>query len=75
MEIAQKFLSKIGNCRAFQLDIRNVEKIEELAMLIEKDSGKLDILINNAGGQFPALAKDFSENSWNAVVNTNLNGT
>jgi citronellol/citronellal dehydrogenase len=33
------------------------------------------MLINSAGGQFPQPAIDFSIKGWNAVVNTNLNGT
>ncbi|MCL4143683.1 UNVERIFIED_CONTAM: hypothetical protein GTU68_064527 [Idotea baltica] len=37
--------------------------------------GGLDILINNAGGQFPSAAENISYNGWNAVVNNNLNGT
>ncbi len=72
---AQNELSKFGECKSFQLDIRKTEKIEELAKLIQSESGKLDILINNAGGQFPSPAKDISKNGWNAVINTNLNGT
>jgi len=75
LEKAKKELNEFGICHTFQLDIRENEKIEELAKLIEKQSGKLDILINNAGGQFPSPAKDLSPNGWNAVINTNLNGT
>lgn len=61
--------------RAFALDIRETESIKHLADMIEAQSGRLDLLINNAGGQFPAPAEDISENGWKAVVNTNLNGT
>jgi len=35
----------------------------------------VDHLINNAGGQFPINALDLSPKGWNAVVDTNLNGT
>jgi len=37
--------------------------------------GKLDILVNNGGGQFPQQAIDYSVKGWNAVIDTNLNGT
>lgn len=37
--------------------------------------GGLDVLVNNAGGQFPQAAIDFSVKGWNAVIDTNLNGT
>jgi citronellol/citronellal dehydrogenase len=61
--------------RAFALDIRETESISRLADMIEAQSGRLDILINNAGGQFPSPAEGISEKGWNAVVNTNMNGT
>ena len=37
--------------------------------------GCVDVLVNNAGGQFAAHAMDFSVKGWNAVIDTNLNGT
>ncbi len=37
--------------------------------------GRLDVLVNSAGGQFPQAAIDFSVKGWNAVIDTNLNGT
>jgi citronellol/citronellal dehydrogenase len=64
-----------GKVKAFALDIRDTASVSHLADLIEAQSGRLDILINNAGGQFPSPAEDISEKGWNAVVNTNLNGT
>ncbi len=38
-------------------------------------AGPVDILVNNAGGQFPQAAIDFSPKGWNAVIDTNLNGS
>jgi NAD(P)-dependent dehydrogenase (short-subunit alcohol dehydrogenase family) len=37
--------------------------------------GKIDFLINNAGGQFPARPFDISDNGWRSVIDLNLNGT
>ncbi|MEN2977596.1 SDR family oxidoreductase (plasmid) [Tistrella bauzanensis] len=37
--------------------------------------GGIDILVNNAGGQFPQAAIDMSPKGWNAVIDTNLNGS
>ncbi|MBL7815317.1 MAG: SDR family oxidoreductase [Saprospiraceae bacterium] len=61
--------------KAVVLDIRDTTNIKHLADMIETQSGKLDILINNAGGQFPSPAENITEKGWNAVINTNLNGT
>jgi NAD(P)-dependent dehydrogenase (short-subunit alcohol dehydrogenase family) len=37
--------------------------------------GGVDVLVNNAGGQFAAHAMDFTDKGWNAVIDTNLNGS
>ncbi len=58
-----------------QTNIRDPESVQDLMDTIWKKYGRLDILINNAGGQFPMESIDFSINGWNAVVDTNLNGT
>lgn len=73
-EAAEK-LAKLGPCAYQPCDIRKTDEIESLADKIEATYGRLDILINNAGGQFPSLVEYISENGWNAVINTNLNGT
>ena len=75
LEAATKELSEFGKCDGHPCDIRKVEDIEILANHIKSEHGKLDILINNAGGQFPAPAELISSNGWSAVINNNLNGT
>jgi citronellol/citronellal dehydrogenase len=49
--------------------------VKALFDAIWKDQGGVDCLINCAGGQFAQAAIDFSVKGWNAVINTNLNGT
>ncbi|HEY3699208.1 MAG TPA: SDR family oxidoreductase [Spongiibacteraceae bacterium] len=67
--------SKGVSILAVPTDIREPEQIAALLERIDIALGPLDILINNAGGQFPQAAIDFSINGWNAVINNNLNGT
>jgi citronellol/citronellal dehydrogenase len=57
------------------LDIREKTAVERATETLWNRYGRIDLLINSAGGQFPQAALDFSERGWNAVVNTNLNGT
>ena len=52
------------------VDIRNRETVEALA-----GRHQVDILINNAGGQFPQKARDYSPNGWASVIDLNLTGT
>lgn len=37
--------------------------------------GRIDYLVNNGGGQFPAHIEDITLKGWNAVIETNLTGT
>jgi citronellol/citronellal dehydrogenase len=56
-------------------DIREPDAINALFETVWAAHGRVDSLINSAGGQFPQPAIDFSVKGWNAVINTNLNGT
>ncbi|HUI26657.1 MAG TPA: SDR family oxidoreductase [Candidatus Kryptonia bacterium] len=57
------------------VNIRDRAAVEALAEQARQRFGGVDILINNAGGQFPQAARDFSPKGWNAVIETNLTGT
>jgi len=56
-------------------DIRKPEQVAELVALAVARHGRLDVLVNNAGGQFAQRAERYSVKGWNAVIDTNLNGT
>lgn len=60
---------------AVAVDIREPDSVARLFDAVWAEHGRLDVLVNSAGGQFPQAAIDFSLKGWNAVVNTNLNGT
>ena len=60
---------------AHAVDIREPDAVAALFGKVWDERGRLDILVNSAGGQFPQPAIDFSTKGWNAVINTNLNGT
>ena len=60
---------------SMQCDIRQPEDVEALMTHAVETFGPLDYLVNNGGGQFPAAAETINDKGWNAVINTNLNGT
>ena len=60
---------------SYTIDIREPDAVQALFEAIWKTVGRVDSLINSAGGQFPQAAIDVSVKGWNAVINTNLNGT
>jgi citronellol/citronellal dehydrogenase len=57
------------------LDIREPEQCEAFTEGVTRQLGPPDVLVNNAGGQFPSPAIDVRPKGWRAVVETNLNGT
>ena len=59
----------------FQLDIREPSKIEELQEAILKRFGKIDILLNNAAGNFLYPAEKLPFKGWDAVIDIVLNGS
>jgi citronellol/citronellal dehydrogenase len=52
------------------VDIRDRSTVEALA-----ERHRIDVLVNNAGGQYPQKARDFSPNGWASVIDLNLTGT
>ena len=72
-EAVKTHLGKDIDYRA--MTIRDPAQVEELIDGVYENKGRLDLLINNAGGQFPQAAIDFSVKGWNAVIDLNLNGT
>jgi len=60
---------------AHPMSIRDPDAVARLFDAVWDKFGTLDLVVNNAGGQFPQAAIDFSPKGWNAVIDTNLNGT
>jgi NAD(P)-dependent dehydrogenase (short-subunit alcohol dehydrogenase family) len=56
-------------------DIREPESVAAFVGEVLSRFGGIDVLINNAGGQFPAPAEMMSPKGWDAVIRNNLNGT
>jgi citronellol/citronellal dehydrogenase len=56
-------------------DIREPAAVDALFDAVWSAHGRVGGLVNAAGGQFPQAAIDFSIKGWNAVIDTNLNGT
>ena len=57
------------------MDVRNNETVEEAIEFLNSEWGELDILVNNAAGNFVAPIASMSENAWRTVVDIVLDGT
>ncbi|WP_420466319.1 SDR family oxidoreductase [Panacagrimonas sp.] len=69
-ELAQDGLA----CSLRVIDIRAATAVREGVAAILAEHGRIDGLVNNAGGQFPSALRDISDKGWDAVVRNNLNG-
>ena len=60
---------------SLELDVRNYESIERMAVAAEKEFGHLDILVNNAGCNVRKPALEVTWEDWNLILDTNLRGS
>lgn len=58
-----------------RVDIRDRDSVDTLVRTVLERLGRIDILVNNGGGQFFAPAETIRPKGWDSVVATNLTGT
>jgi citronellol/citronellal dehydrogenase len=75
LQAAEAALAGLGELCAVPCDIREVSQVEGLVSQVLERFGRIDVLVNNAGGQFPSPAAGITPRGWEAVVRNNLNGT
>lgn len=56
-------------------DVRDPAAVETLFARTEEEFGRLDLLVNNAAGNFLQPAEEITPNGWRAVVGIVLDGT
>ena len=57
------------------VDVRESQQIADMVEKTIASFGRIDILVNAAGGSFAAPAMDISDNGWDAVLKENLKST
>jgi citronellol/citronellal dehydrogenase len=72
--VAAEITSAGGRADAWTCNIRDEDAVKAMVAQVVARHGRIDTLVNNAGGQFPAQLKDISLKGWEAVVQTNLTG-
>ena len=63
-----------GVCSAHACDIREEDAVRATVTSVLERHGRIDGLVNNAGGQFPSPLASISAKGWDTVVRNNLTG-
>jgi citronellol/citronellal dehydrogenase len=63
-----------GAPHAIVCDIRDEEQVRAMVAGTLEQTGRIDGLVNNAGGQFAAPLATITQKGWETVVRTNLTG-
>ena len=73
-EVVKSINEKGGSSYKLKFDVSDEESVNTAINQIIRDSGKIDILINNAGITRDGLLMRMKASQWDEVLNTNLKG-
>ena len=70
---AKEMTEETGSiCKGIPLDVTSIEAIKEFIAKVDKEFGRIDILINSAGINVRKPALEFEEEDWDKVTDTQL---
>lgn len=64
-----------GTCLPLQCDVRHYEEVENMLQEVLKAFGKVDVLLNNAAGNFISPTERLSANAFDTVIDIVLKGS
>lgn len=64
-----------GTCLPLQCDVRHYEEVENMLQAVLKAFGKVDVLLNNAAGNFISPTERLSANAFDTIIDIVLKGT
>ena len=72
---AKAIVESGGRAAACKADVRNYDEVAAAVQATNDRFGALDILVNNAAGNFICPTAELSPNGWKTVIDIDLNGT
>jgi citronellol/citronellal dehydrogenase len=73
-EVKQELIDAHGEAEYFVCDIRDEDVVRNTVADVIARFGRIDHLVNNAGGQYATPLEKISKKGWDAVVASNLTG-
>ncbi|MPT35338.1 MAG: SDR family oxidoreductase [Flavobacterium sp.] len=64
-----------GKCLAVACDVRHYEQVENMLQAVLKAFGKVDVLLNNAAGNFISPTERLSANAFDTIIDIVLKGS
>ena len=64
-----------GSCLAVQCDVRHYDQVEAMLAEVLKTFGKVDVLLNNAAGNFISPTERLSANAFDTIIDIVLKGS
>jgi peroxisomal 2,4-dienoyl-CoA reductase len=57
------------------VDVRDPDRVQQMVADVKEAHGRIDLLVNNAAGNFYAPSESLSANAWKSVIEIDLYGT
>ena len=64
-----------GQASGVAVDVREPERVQAMMADVAREHGRIDLLVNNAAGNFYAPSESLSANAWKSVIEIDLYGT
>jgi 2,4-dienoyl-CoA reductase [(3E)-enoyl-CoA-producing], peroxisomal len=64
-----------GRASGVAVDVRDPERVQQVVAEVRDAHGRIDLLVNNAAGNFYAPSETLSANAWKSVIEIDLYGT
>jgi 3-oxoacyl-[acyl-carrier protein] reductase len=61
-------------CGAYFADVKNRQQVAEMVKSVKSELGTIEVLVNNAGISTQKLFGDISQDEWQQMINTHING-
>jgi peroxisomal 2,4-dienoyl-CoA reductase len=72
---AEEIRAAGGKASGVAVDVRESARVKEMVAQVKDRHGRIDLLVNNAAGNFYAPSETLSENAWKSVIEIDLYGT